>query len=301
MNGTVQVLQAAAGSTGGAGTDTTGELPVSDGVAAVGAADGSLTSDTGGGSALAERVTVSIEGDVFPAVTMVTAGQTVTWINNDDVAHNVIARDRSFVSEKFMNPGAQFEHLFLEPGIYPYSCDLHPHMRGVIVVTAADESAGAGESPVVNVVDTGFEPADIVVHRGDTVRWEFGGVLPHTVTADDGSFDSGIQQPGGTFTFTFDTLGTFTYTCTLHPFMIGSVTVIPADEVIPDEVAGVSALSSGSGGAPGGETLMPASSESSSSVPMLLIGLLVGLALSIVVGIGLSIARGAGRSALVAT
>jgi len=290
MNGTVHVVAAVAGSTG----DTASLAPGGDETGATRSEQSS--SGHRGSRALVERVTVSIDGDAFPAVTTLTAGQTVTWINNDDVAHNVIAHDGSFSSERFMNPGGRFEHSFTEPGIYPYSCDLHPHMRGIIVVLAADE-ADAATSPVVVVTDQGFEPPDIVVHQGDTVRWEFDGVLPHTATADDGSFDSGILQPGDTFTFTFDTLGTYTYICTLHPFMVGSITVVPIDEDIPDDVSGISALSGGGHGVPTGAAPADPSAESSSAIPMLLAGILAGLALSIVVGIGFSITRSGARSA----
>lgn len=64
-----------------------------------------------------------------------------------------------------------------------------------------------------------FEPADITVAAGSTVAWHNSGEQPHTVTADDGSFDSDNVSPGGDFERTFATAGTFSYKCTPHPWM----------------------------------------------------------------------------------
>ena len=52
--------------------------------------------------------------------------------------------------------------------------------------------------------------------------------MPHTVTANDGSFDSGNMNPGGTFTHTFTEAGSFAYICTYHHWMHGTVTVLSA-------------------------------------------------------------------------
>jgi plastocyanin len=49
--------------------------------------------------------------------------------------------------------------------------------------------------------------------------------LAHTSTADGGAWNSGTIQPGGQFTFTFQSAGTFTYHCSIHPGMVATVTV----------------------------------------------------------------------------
>ena len=49
--------------------------------------------------------------------------------------------------------------------------------------------------------------------------------VPHTFTADDGSFDSGTIQPGDSFQITLDAAGTFAYHCNFHGSMTGSITV----------------------------------------------------------------------------
>src|ERR671912_2918648 len=77
----------------------------------------------------------------------------------------------------------------------------------------------------VQVIDFAFEPATVTVPAGATVTWTNAGSRPHTVTADDGSFDSGRLDPGEQFSQTFDQPGTFTYFCGFHPEMQGSVVV----------------------------------------------------------------------------
>jgi plastocyanin len=77
----------------------------------------------------------------------------------------------------------------------------------------------------VSIEDFYFEPTDATVQPADTITWTNEGAHPHTVTADDGSFDSGMLQPGQSFSWTFTNPGTVTYHCNIHPFMMGSVSV----------------------------------------------------------------------------
>jgi plastocyanin len=49
--------------------------------------------------------------------------------------------------------------------------------------------------------------------------------VPHTVTAENGLFDSGVLDPGESYTVDFDGQGTVAYYCSLHPEMRGSLTV----------------------------------------------------------------------------
>jgi len=81
----------------------------------------------------------------------------------------------------------------------------------------------AGAAPLaatqtVSVKDNLFEPKTITVNGGDTVTWQYAGQNEHTVTADDGSFDSGDLKTGEktSFSFTFTKSGTFAYHCKYH-------------------------------------------------------------------------------------
>lgn len=88
---------------------------------------------------------------------------------------------------------------------------------------SGSQAAGGGNS--VAVVDFSFNPATLTLPKGTTVTWTNTGSTTHTVTADDGSFDSGNLPAGQTFSRTFSTAGTFAYHCTIHASMKGTITV----------------------------------------------------------------------------
>lgn len=74
--------------------------------------------------------------------------------------------------------------------------------------------------------DEGFVPPEISVSsEGNIVSWTNDDSTEHTITADDGSFDSGPISSGDTFDNTFDEPGDFGYHCSIHPFMTGVVIV----------------------------------------------------------------------------
>jgi plastocyanin len=77
----------------------------------------------------------------------------------------------------------------------------------------------------VFVRDYYFDPADVGVEPRSNVTWTNKGNEPHTVTADNGLFDSGVLYPGDSYTVWFGGAGTVTYHCDLHPSMTGSVVV----------------------------------------------------------------------------
>jgi LPXTG-motif cell wall-anchored protein len=81
---------------------------------------------------------------------------------------------------------------------------------------ATGPSAAAATTHGVSMIGTTFSPKTLTVQAGDTVIWTNQSGLAHTVTADDGSFDSGSVQPGQTFSRTFSTAGTVAYHCSFH-------------------------------------------------------------------------------------
>jgi plastocyanin len=62
-------------------------------------------------------------------------GTTVTWINDDDIPHTVVANDKSFRSP-VLDTGDRFSFTFAKAGQFGYFCSLHPHMTGKIVAKA---------------------------------------------------------------------------------------------------------------------------------------------------------------------
>ena len=97
---------------------------------------------------------------------------------------------------------------------------------GLVALFALLPIAGAApraaETKNVSAKDFEFDPKTITVNVGDTIVWKNVGQRPHTVDADDGSFDSGTLQPGQEFSFTFSKAGTFPYYCEFHGAKGGS-------------------------------------------------------------------------------
>ena len=86
--------------------------------------------------ALAATVEVKIDNCTFnPQQIAVKAGDTVTWINHDDIPHTVTSKTMAFRS-KAMDTDDKFSFTFATPGKFDYFCSLHPHMTGTIVVEA---------------------------------------------------------------------------------------------------------------------------------------------------------------------
>lgn len=90
------------------------------------------------------------------------------------------------------------------------------------LLTLTLSTVGHAQEASVEAVDIAFEPATITIEAGDTVTWTNSGDLPHTVTADDGAFDSGQMASGDTFQQSFDSEGTFEYFCEIHSTADGS-------------------------------------------------------------------------------
>jgi LPXTG-motif cell wall-anchored protein len=85
--------------------------------------------------------------------------------------------------------------------------------------------ATAAADTGVTISDFEFAPPSVTIDAGDTITWTNDGPTPHSATADDGSFDTGIFNAGQSRSHTFDEAGTFAYFCTPHPNMRGTITV----------------------------------------------------------------------------
>jgi plastocyanin len=136
-----------------------------------------------------------------------------------------------------MPEGAIFAQVFETPGVFDYFCAIHPEMRGT--VTVAEPGAAAEPSPVpvptvsdapaldlpVSIVDMVYAPSTVEVSAGTTVHWRNDDAVVHTVTARDGSFNSGVMKTGVEFSQSFDEPGTYDYFCAIHPLQGGTVIV----------------------------------------------------------------------------
>jgi plastocyanin len=133
-------------------------------------------------------------------------GATVAWDNGGRAPHDVTADDGSWASAQ-LEPGAEFEHTFDEPGLYPYHCTLHggPErgMTGVVVVGDTPLPGPAGgvgpgrEPPPGGFADTVRVPQDEPTIQGAVDRAEPGGMV---------LIDGGVYRESVTVTVPFLTI-----------------------------------------------------------------------------------------------
>ena len=81
------------------------------------------------------------------------------------------------------------------------------------------------QTALVSISNFAFNPSITTVRVGTRVTWTNNDPTPHTVTSDSGSFGSGTLATGQSFSLTFNTPGTFTYHCAIHPMMTGTIVV----------------------------------------------------------------------------
>ena len=100
----------------------------------------------------------------------------------------------------------------------------------VLVSLASDVRAADNQVTIIQPSDAmslRYEPSTLTVTAGSTVTWVNNGSTAITVTSPDGLFDSETVAAGGSFSYTFDTPGTFRYFCVPYPHMKGVITVSP--------------------------------------------------------------------------
>ena len=93
---------------------------------------------------------------------------------------------------------------------------------------AAAPSGDAVRSAEVEIEDFAYRPDPVTIEEGGKVIWKNRDSAPHTATAEDGSFDTGTIEEGKIKSETFKQAGTYTYVCSIHPQMHGTVEVVPA-------------------------------------------------------------------------
>ena len=95
----------------------------------------SKTSTTGGGGNNNNPNSITISGMTFPATTTVKVGSTVTWTNNDPMAHTVTSDDGTSFSSGSIDYGGSFSYKANTVGSFAYHCNFHSNMNATLVVT----------------------------------------------------------------------------------------------------------------------------------------------------------------------
>jgi len=164
--------------------------------------------------------------DFSPGRLTIPAGTTVVWRNNDSVVHTVTSTTGDFDSGNLAF-GETFQFTFNTPGSFNYFCEIHPSMRGQIVVTA--QSPDAQEFALIHSLDEGQTyPDTLIVTRGVPVRLfntATDGTHPTVTISQDQAGRTPVfgvepfEVEVGTMTtveFTPDRTGTFFITHRLH-------------------------------------------------------------------------------------
>lgn len=163
----------------------------------------------------------------------------VTAGENEDVGVEIDAEaaTETLYAMLHVDAGTEGEYEFPGDDVPARDAEGNVVVRPFQVTMMGDgESEGEGEvmTTTVAIVDSAFEPVELTVAAGTTVVWNQEGSAPHTVTADDGAFDSGTLNTGDTFEFTFEEPGEYPYYCTFHGAaggegMAGTVVVTEGD------------------------------------------------------------------------
>ena len=91
--------------------------------------------------------------------------------------------------------------------------------------TQSAASSARGADHGVAISNFAFSPGSVTIAPGDTVTWTNNDGVTHTVTADDGTWESAGLVNGQTYTRQFNATGDYAYHCSPHPSMTGTVHV----------------------------------------------------------------------------
>jgi plastocyanin len=100
-----------------------------------------------------------------------------------------------------------------------------PATSTVAPATPTETPATPAATAAVTIQNFAFAPQSLEIAAGTTVTWTNTDSTTHTATADDNSWDTGDIAPGASASVTFDTPGTYTYHCSIHPSMTATVVV----------------------------------------------------------------------------
>ena len=78
----------------------------------------------------------------------------------------------------------------------------------------------------IAIIDYAFEPAEQAITAGESITWQNDGQELHNVFDLAGTWESPALSSGQTYTFMFTTPGTYTYVCSIHSGMLGTITVV---------------------------------------------------------------------------
>ena len=119
----------------------------------------------------------------------------------------------------------------LAPGVYKFECIVDGHddlgMEGLLTVrrSAPFVLEERSDAKAVSISRFAFTDPSLEIAAGTRVSWVNDDPTEHTVTSEDGSFDSDPMAPGEGFAVRFADAGEYPYVCAIHPDMRGTIVV----------------------------------------------------------------------------
>jgi plastocyanin len=110
------------------------------------------------------------------------------------------------------------------PGVWRFDLCLTVAAAALGVILTLPAVAAGAE---VDIDNFAFTPKELIVRAGTTVAFRNHDDIPHSVVASKGEFHSKALDTDDSFSFTFAKVGTYAYSCGLHPRMQGKITVTP--------------------------------------------------------------------------
>jgi plastocyanin len=191
----------------------------------------------GGGAVVRVTSWLSLAGDVFGLVNAPDgAGLGTAWgagaqlrIPYSPHTFSIQVTNTQSGSIEGSSRGVKGAHMAGFEFTIPFTLSRYFGRRGKTAPAAADSAppAAAGSAVVIRVANLAFSEQTLHVRVGTRVRWVNDDQVQHTVSAEDGSFDSGLIEPGRSYERVFERPGEYGYHCTPHPFMRARVIVEP--------------------------------------------------------------------------
>lgn len=100
-----------------------------------------------------------------------------------------------------------------------------PTQQPNVTPAPADQQPAQPTATEVIISNFAFSPQTLTVIAGATVKWTNNDSVTHTIVSDSNMFNSGNIAPGQSFQFSFKNPGTYSYHCSIHPNMTGSIIV----------------------------------------------------------------------------
>lgn len=109
--------------------------------------------------------------------------------------------------------------------VFVFGCLGTQNKQPQVNKTPSGTGAGTSVKFDITIANFAFDPQNATVNVGNTVVWTNTDAAAHKIVEDNGLFESGAIQKDGSFTYTFDKTGTYTYHCSIHPSMTGKIVV----------------------------------------------------------------------------